>query len=58
MGRRRGTQQAKHPRGKIFVSDRIGSAYELTADEGPAKPATPRVAKAVKTPRSVSHSIS
>jgi len=43
-----GTQQAKHPRGKIFVSDRIGSAYELTANEGPAKPATPRVAKAVE----------
>ena len=42
------TQPAKHPRGKVFVSDRIGSAYELTATEAPASRATPRVAKAVE----------
>jgi serpin B len=42
------TLPAKHPRGKVFVSDRIGSAYELTATEAPASRATPRVAKAVE----------
>lgn len=43
-----GTQQSKQPRGKIYVSDRIGSAYELSVDEAPPTRATPRVAKAVE----------
>ncbi len=40
-------QPSRHP-GPIVVSDRIGDAYELTADEPPAAPAPPKVAKAVE----------
>jgi serpin B len=43
-----GPQQLNHPRGKVFVADRIASAYELTANEPPPSPARPRVAKAVE----------
>ncbi len=43
-----GPQQLNHPPGKIFVSDRIGSAYELSAAESPPSPASPRVARAVE----------
>ncbi len=38
---------SKRP-GKIVVSAHIGSAYELTASETPASPASPGVAKAVE----------
>ena len=43
-----GSQPSSHPPGKVFVADRIGSAYELTASEAPPSPATPKVAKAVE----------
>ena len=41
-------QQSKNKPGKIFISDRIGSAYELSANEPPPSPAPPGVAKAVE----------
>ena len=43
-----GPQQSNNKPGKIFVADRIGSAYELSADEPPASPASRAVAKAVE----------
>ncbi len=43
-----GPQTSNHPLGKVFVSDRIGSAYELSANESPPSPAPRRVARAVE----------
>jgi serpin B len=40
-------QQSKNKPGKIFISARIGSAYELNADEPPATPASRAVTKVV-----------
>ncbi|HLN07101.1 MAG TPA: serpin family protein [Acidimicrobiales bacterium] len=40
---------ANHPPGQIFVSDRIGSAYELTANETPATSAPSTVVKEVES---------
>ena len=41
-------QQANSTPAKIFISDRIGNAYELSADEPRPSPAPPAVAKAVE----------
>jgi len=41
-------QPATSRPGKVFVSDRIGNAYELTANEVSASPPRPRVAKEVE----------
>jgi hypothetical protein len=42
------TQHSANGPGKVFVSSRIGSAYELTANETPYSSATPSVAKAAE----------
>ena len=41
-------QQSSHRPGQVFVSDRIGSAYELGANETPAPPAPSSVKQAVE----------
>jgi len=41
-------QPASNKPGRVFVSERIGSAYELSADEPAPSPAPPGVAKAVE----------
>ncbi len=38
-----------HPPGRVYVADRIGSAYELTAAEAVIKAASPQVLKGVET---------
>ena len=47
-GESAGPQTSAGKPGKIFISDRIGSAYELSADEPPSSPAPRAVAKAVE----------